>query len=440
MSNGDDEPDEDAEGEALEPANLEDAIDEVSAALDVDTVDEEALNSALDAAAAAVDLAATEADLDSVDAALDDLDAALEAADLPEPEEEDAEDPREELESRVADTRDAIEEARGPYAEDVIESIEESGSTVADTRWTDQGEGELVEAVATFTDSINEVLDTELSAPENPDEIDDVLDAATATVAEAGLDPDDDADTIASLLEVTDGLAEGVEEAQAWDDLTVREQLHAQGFYDVLDHHKDFPPEWSALKVWEDRGNADMILLALDKFDSDFMEEHCLDALRRLGPEEALDAMLDRAGRRDQPAIEILGKIGSDEALETLLDYTDEDSDDGLRRVTFKALGEIGSAEATQAVADGLAAEADSVRSQAARALGMIGDTRAIDPLADVLEADDSDTVRTSAAWALNQIGTRDALEAVAEYADDRAYIVQAEAEKAADAIGATTV
>jgi HEAT repeat protein len=62
----------------------------------------------------------------------------------------------------------------------------------------------------------------------------------------------------------------------------------------------------------------------------------------------------------------------------------------------------------------------------------MIGDTRAIEPLGDVLAEDEDDTVRASAAWALNQIGTGRALEAAAAYADDRSYIVQVEAEKAA--------
>jgi len=68
----------------------------------------------------------------------------------------------------------------------------------------------------------------------------------------------------------------------------------------------------------------------------------------------------------------------------------------------------------------------------AARSLGLLGDTRAIQPLSDILEDDDGDTVRASAAWALRQIGTERALEVAGEYTDDRAYLVQAEAEKAA--------
>ena len=80
------------------------------------------------------------------------------------------------------------------------------------------------------------------------------------------------------------------------------------------------------------------------------------------------------------------------------------------------------------------AAENDEVRSVAARALGLLGDTRAVAPLADALETDDSDEVRASAAWALRQVGTEDALDEAAQYTDDRAYLVQAEAEKAAGA------
>ena len=42
---------------------------------------------------------------------------------------------------------------------------------------------------------------------------------------------------------------------------------------------------------------------------------------------------------------------------------------------------------------------------------------------------------RAAAAWALRQIGTERALAAAADYADDRAYLVQHEASQAADAL-----
>jgi HEAT repeat protein len=162
------------------------------------------------------------------------------------------------------------------------------------------------------------------------------------------------------------------------------------------------------------------------------MERHCLDVLEKLGPEEALGEMSQRAQRRDKPAIRVLGKIGSDEPVDTLVEYVDADSDPELQKATFRALGEIGSEDATQPIANKLVADNEDTRSRAARALGLVGDTRAISPLADVLGDDDeADRVRASAAWALNQIGTEGALAELEAYVDDRAFIVQAEAEKA---------
>ena len=178
-----------------------------------------------------------------------------------------------------------------------------------------------------------------------------------------------------------------------------------------------------------------MVLLALDNLQSDFMERHCLEALTRMNDEAAFDAMHQRAGKRDKPGIKAIGKMGAEDAVETLLEYVDADSDPGLQKVTFKALGEIGSEEATGPLANKLVAENEQIRPYAARALGLIGDTRAIDPLADALADADTDETRAAAAWALRQIGTERALSAAAEFADDRAYLVQHEASQAADAL-----
>lgn len=440
MSDGDDEP---ADAEAgddpeLTDVGFEEALAAVTEPLEADAVDAEAIEAALDAVEGAVDAAGTEAELDAVDAALDDVEAALGDADLPEPADEDDEDPREALEAAVTDARGTVEDARGPYASDVVEAVEPVADDIEETRWTESGEATLPEPVQTFVAAVAEHADADVSTTaETPSGLADALRRAAEAIDEADLDPDDDADAIAALVEAADTLAAGVDEAEAWEDLTTREKLDAEGFYDVLDHRKDYPPEWGALKAWEQAGNAEMILLALEHLGSDYMEEHCLEALRRLGDEAALEPMLERAGRRDQAAIEILGKIGSDEALDTIVEYLGADSDPGLEQTTLTALGEIGSEDATQAVADRLAAENPLVRSAAARALGLIGDPRAIEPLGDVLADDDAQPVRGAAAWALVQIGTEAALEAAAEYTDDQVYLVQAEAETAAEALGA---
>ncbi|MDH5020995.1 HEAT repeat domain-containing protein [Halobacterium rubrum] len=425
MSDGDEEP--------------EETTEEAGETEDTTAVDPDTLESRLDDAEAALDAAETEADLDDVDADLDDIEADVEAADLPEPEDEDEESREEQLTARIDELRDGVEEQRGPYASDAVESVEDDQSTIESTRWTEQGEADLVDVVASFLNEAGDVLEEDFDATDDPttEDLAGDLGAVVDAIEAAGLDADEDADTIAALLEATDGLSEGVEDAQEWGDLSVRQKLRAEGYYDVMGQkHKDFPPEWTALKEWEKRGNVEMILLCMEHLgDSDFMERHCLDSLLHVAKEEALDEVGQRAARRNTKAIEIVGKIGSEDGLEHVEDYVDEEGSPNLRTTALKAVGEIGSEESTQLVANQLVAERDDVRSQAARSLGLIGDTRAVEPLADLLEEDDSDTVRASAAWALTQIGTEAALEAAAEYEDDRSYIVEQEAVKAADAL-----
>ncbi len=404
----------------------------------------ESLNDRLDGVEADIDAAETEADLDDVEGALDAIEASLGDADLPVPD-DDEEDPAEAIESRVSDLRESLEAERGPYPSDVTDAVESARSTLTDTRWTERGGTEIADAVTAFAEAVAEALDTDLDhgagdgdVPAAPDALAATLDEAVAAVDGAAPDPDDDAETIAALLEATDGLASGLEDAQEWDDLEVNEQLMAEGFYDVLGHYKDFPPELSALKEWEKRGRTDMVLLAKDSLQSEFMQGHCMDALIRMANPDAFEEMHGLAQRRNKKAITALGRMGAgaDEAVETLLEYVDADSDPGLQKVTFRALGEIGSEEATQALADKLEMDNDNVRPYAARALGLIGDTRASDPLADTLGSDDAETVRAAAAWALRQIGTEAALEAAAAYTDERSYLVQHEADLAAAALG----
>jgi len=419
MSDGDDEPAEDA-----------------------DDVTPDSLGDRLDAVEAELDEAETEADLDAVEADLDAVAADIEEADLPAPDEddEDAEDPREELESRVESLREDLEAARGPYAEDVVEGIESAQATLRETRWTETGREEIQAAVASFLDAAGDALEESFAGGEGDAEsLADDLDPVAAAVEDAGLDPDGDADTIAALVEATDDLGSDLEEAEEWDDLSTREQLDAEDFYDVLGHYKDYPVEWSAVKEHEKRGNVEMILLAYEKLQSDFMQENCMDALIRMNDQRAFEKMHELAGRRDRPAIKALGKMAATDAVDTLLEYVDADSDPQLQKVTFKALGEIGDERATQPLANKLAMDNDIVRPVAARALGLLGDTRAIEPLADAVADDDRDEVRAAAAWALRQIGTEEALEAAAAHVDDRSFLVQHEAEQASERLDAAT-
>ncbi|WP_137289982.1 HEAT repeat domain-containing protein [Natronorubrum halophilum] len=439
---GDDGSDAAEEPTEEEPVDLE-AIREALESFEADVED---LETDLEAAETEDDLDVVEAEIDSFREEFEEI----EIPDPPEPEDDDDEDdkdeeeitPEEELQERyddiesdVSDLESDLEDQRGPYGADVVDAINGASGSITNARWTEEGNAELIEAVDDFLDDVNDLLGSAVTLTNEgegvPEQLEGTLDEAAGAVQAAELDADDDAETIAGLLDATDDLESDIDDATEWTDLKIREQLRREGYYDVLDHVKDYPPEWHALKVHEKRGNVEMILLALETFGSDFMEEHCMEALERMGPEEAIEPMVQKANRRDTAAMAILGKIGveDDEVVETLLDYVD--SNPTLQQPAFRALGEIGAEEAVQPIANQLVDDNPDVRSWAARALGLIGDTRAIEPLADVLEDDDEDRVRASAAWALNRIGTRDALEIVADYGDDRAYLVQAEAEKA---------
>jgi HEAT repeat protein len=440
MSDGDEESADTTEGDAegeLEAVSFEEALAAVTDPLGAEDTGPDALNEAVDAVGPAIDAAGTEADFADVEDTLDEVEAALEAADIPEDDEDEA-DPADELADRLEDARAALENARGPYARDVIESIEGTADMVADTRWTETGQDELTEPITAFLHTVAENVDADIQVETaSVDGFHAALEEATEAIDAATLDADADAARITALLEAATTLSDGVDAAESWAALSTREKLDAEGFFDVLDHRKDYPPEWAALKEWEKRGNAEMVLLALEQLGSEYMEEHCLKALRRLGAEAAIEPMLQRADRRDQPAIEILGKIGSEEAVDTIVEYVDPESDAALQQTAMQALGEIGSEDTTGAIADRLGAGNTAVRTAAARALGCMGDPRAIPPLADRLAEDDSGPVRGAAAWALVQIGTEGALEAAAEYTDDRAYLVESEAEAAAEALGA---
>ncbi|MGM0605352.1 MAG: HEAT repeat domain-containing protein, partial [Halobacteriota archaeon] len=323
MSNGEDE---------ASPTDAENGSD-------ADEITEESLTARLDDAEGALDAAETEADLDEIETDLDGIEADLEEAALPEPDDDEEEPPADALGNRLESLRSDLDAQRGPYADDVVDAIETARSTISDTQWTEAGETDVTTAVTAFGEAVENALDVDFDASAGSlAGTDDVLVDATESIDAAGLDPDADADTIEALTEAADDLESGLDDAEEWDDLETREQLYAQGYYDVLGHYKDYPPEWSALKEHETRGNVDMVLLALESLQSEFMERHALEALERMGKraatEDAIDTMLQRASKRDKPAIRILGKMQAEEAVETLIEYVDSDSDPALQKVT----------------------------------------------------------------------------------------------------------
>ncbi len=387
-----------------------------------------ALTERLDAAELEEEYIEIDEELSAIETTLDELEEALD-----DDEEDEALD---ELTAELADLESTLEEERGPYAEDIIEMLESVSATVIDEDWTENGQTAVLEAVGAFAETEIDAFDG-VDQPDDLEGAGDVIDTVSESLAGADLHPDEDAEAIATALEAAQSLSDAVDAAETWSDLTVREKLEARGFYDILQHRKDYPPEWSALKAHEQEGNVEMILLAHELLDSAFMKEHCIEALKRLGPSEALEPMMQLAQRRRPEAIDVLGRIGDDEPVEMLIGFVEEGPNRPLELVLLQTLGRIGSEEATQTVANRLLADDPLVRSVAARSLGMIGDTRAIDPLSNALAEDDADNVRGSAAWALNEIGTEDALEAIVEQgSDDRAYLVEAQVTRARATLG----
>lgn len=403
---------------------------------DEEAVSPDVFEQRLDDVAEAVETAETEGDLDAVDETLDAVEADLDDATLS-GEDDDDDDPREDLEDRLGDLRDEVEEKRGPYVEDITDVLGTAEGTIQTSEWTEEGETEVATAVAAFFETAKETLDESFELAGDPPEsvvAEDVtaekaaadLSAASETIGETDLDPDDDAEAIATLLEAADTLTDALDDAQVFDDLEVREQLERLGFYDVLtpETRMDYPPEWNAVKLYEARGEIEPILTAFEKLDSDFMQENILDALEHLGSAEAFDEVHALAKRRSTHPVRVLGRMGDERACGTLEGFLGG-RDVALEKESLRALGAIGSEDSTEPVAQRLAAENPEVRTAAARSLGLIGDTRAIEPLADLLDGDETEQVRASAAWALTQIGTERALDVVAEHQDDRSYLVQ---------------
>lgn len=395
-----------------------------------DIPDPDDLRERLDALSERLDEASVEEDYVAIEADIDELEADVNA--LEEAEEDD--EVVDELSEEVGSLADTLEEERGPYAEDVLAILTECEDTIESEEWTDLGEETVIESVGAFLDEEIDVL-PDTAVGEDLAGATSAITAVREAIEGAGLDPDADTETIEALLNAAETLSATLDEAETWDDLSVREKLEVSGFYDILDHRKDYPPEWSALKAHEQAGNVDMILLAIDLLDSEFIQEHAMESLKRLGPAGALDEVVELAQRRDRDAIEVLGRIGEDEPVEMLCEFIEDGVNRPVELTILRALGRIGSPEASQTVANRLVADDPLVRSTAARTLGMIGDTRAINPLADVLANDEAGNVRGSAAWALNEIGTEAALEVVSEYTDDTEYLVEVQAGRASSAL-----
>jgi HEAT repeat protein len=110
-----------------------------------------------------------------------------------------------------------------------------------------------------------------------------------------------------------------------------------------------------------------------------------------------------------------LGKIG-EPAVELLIGFL---SDENGNYIAARALGQIGDVRAVEPLIRLLEVEDSSIRSVAARALGSIGDMRAVEPLIRLLK-DEEASVRGAAVRALGEIGDERAVEPLIGMLSDR--------------------
>jgi HEAT repeat protein len=191
-----------------------------------------------------------------------------------------------------------------------------------------------------------------------------------------------------------------------------------------------------------------------------FAEERTMGAL--------IDALRDPAGHVREEAAEALGRIGHIRAVEPLIRALGDEHED-TRRFAAEALGRIGDPRAVEPligalewdyyqlfeaalarqkltdtrsekeIIDELVEKYVFIREAAAKALGRIGDARAVDALIAALKYI-SRNVREAAAEALGRIGDARAVEPLIEALKDREVDVHESAAEALVRLGASAV
>jgi HEAT repeat protein len=122
--------------------------------------------------------------------------------------------------------------------------------------------------------------------------------------------------------------------------------------------------------------------------------------------EPVIASLKDANGWGRSAAAEALGEIGDTRAVEPLIAAL-QDEDKGVRRAGVEALGKVGDARAVEPLITFTAVQQDQdqgVRKAGVEALGKVGDARAVEPLIAALRDHDSDVAK-AAAGALVNIG-----------------------------------
>lgn len=116
-----------------------------------------------------------------------------------------------------------------------------------------------------------------------------------------------------------------------------------------------------------------------------------------------------------------------------------KDEDASVRREAARRLGHVGNLDAVTALIGALQDEDWRVRSSVASALGLLGDTQAVSPLIEALE-DKTATVRRTAAYALGRLRDSEAIEALCAALGDKKRSVRENAMFALQQVGVGAV
>lgn len=131
--------------------------------------------------------------------------------------------------------------------------------------------------------------------------------------------------------------------------------------------------------------------------------------LGRLGTDEAVDLLVSALSRQDgvaRAAARELGRLAHPRSFKPLADFLGSPE---VHESIAGALIQIGP-KALEVLTETLRSEDALARRTAARALGEIRDSRAVEPLVEVLQGDPDCTARTAAAHALGQIKDKRAI------------------------------
>lgn len=114
--------------------------------------------------------------------------------------------------------------------------------------------------------------------------------------------------------------------------------------------------------------------------------------------------------------------------------------DSYVRESAARALGNLGDAQAVDALVAVLVSDLKNVRSAAAEALGQIGDTRAVKPLISILKSNAEPEKLESVAIALGKIGDKRAIPPLTDLLKNNSYLIRMGAQQALKQFGKVAV